>query len=253
MNGFPNSATDAELEARAKELLSGTPKEPTSLSAEFRISFLQSYYTIDGIVCGNALYRLDLFNSFLDETALRKPDEWIEYNKSHHNDFVVAPAHLQFCMLKALYENREGPFKARIETLRTGLLRQCLEMWVATSTRILYSASGRDEIIHDYNVPGHQIGAINLKGNDDFLRNVPDEITQKIIGCDSKTANEVACWISGKGAYLWRRDTVGERTVTIGAYKCADRLGVTIGESLDLSSRAFGIHVVSKRPIGGAQ
>jgi len=248
MKDFPNSYTDAELEKRTKELL-GTASTPKSPLLRFVITEKPTSYTIDGIVCAKNVYSLSLLNQPLEQCKRKDPREWLSYNQANLKDYLVVSSRLQFCMLRTLYENREGPFKDLIEKMKKQLFTPIIHEGVATSTRINYSITSIDEVIHDYGLPQKEVVPVPLKGNSAWLNGMDKSIAQALLGCECREAYLVTTWISGKFAFLCRQNVPCERAVS---FKSIVFNRFDISDIDSDPNEAFGVKVLSKKPMEDA-
>ena len=249
MNGFPN-VTDAEMQARAKELLSMPPASSVPVfSKEFRITKHEQHYTVEGVVCEGSIYAVNFLDTLLDGRAERTAGEWQDYNRTHLTDYVVAPSNLQFSIIKTLYENKQGPFKDIIDQIRAKFLSPGLgSHTIATSTHIIYSTSGMDTLAHDCGLLRQTLTSVALKGNNDFITSIDDAISQMLLSCNSRDVNDVLEWVALNHTKLSREKYCSiERVVSF--VGMSGRCEVSACASLASKGFAFGIKVLDKRPV----
>ncbi len=104
---------------------------------------------------------------------------------------------------KAYDLKNESPKEA--ESLRN-FLRQGFRQYPNTLTRIIYTPSGKDEIVHNYGTSDKYSFNENVSGPDSLIANMKDKkISESFLGTsDTDNVNNVSNWINGTNFHFWR-------------------------------------------------
>jgi len=180
------------------------PSIPTS----FSVQEATDRFTFGPISYRGDLYQVSWGKTRLDNGATHTQDEWVAQLQG--SEWMLAGGSLQFAMLHALYQEREGAQRDLVNTIlemvrpdydaRNGGNR------TVTGTRILYTPSG-DRVIHEYGSPQAYEIAAPVVGPDGWID--PgcgfDNTLETLVGTgDVPLLNEVTRWVHPVRPYLWR-------------------------------------------------
>ena len=84
-----------------------------------------------------------------------------------------------------------------------------------TSTRIVYNPSGNDLVVHSSGTSREYSLDAEVVGSDGFMGDIPDKkVLESLLGTsDVENINEVANWINGTNAFLWRLNSKPKQKV----------------------------------------
>ena len=200
------------LEEIARQLLEETPeilKTPGS-SLEDKASF----WTITNVPYRNQLYDIDLLKTLLDNGATKTQDQWSEYAKQAipKGEFHAADFPLYHALFATLYHVRDGPSKAATEEIQQFLNDKFTKYWLMTLTRVIYTPSGKDKVIHRLGLPDQYTIDEVIIGPNEWVKKAVEKAPYKALfgADDTAEIQSVYHWLTGREAYLWRLNTKQE-------------------------------------------
>ena len=209
-----------------ERIVNGIPEEQTVIVQPVQNPIMNSndnFWTINDVQYRNQIYKVDLLKTLLDEGNSKTQDEWIEYsiNAKKNNDFFCADMPLQYAIFKALYNSPDNGEK---EQARQFIQKSMRETWLSSLSRIFYSPSGNDKIIHNYKIPNEEYETSNLVVGKDRELEVSDKnvLEALVLTKDVDEVKKVLNWINETPVWIWRLNNkpknVDERVARFSAY-----------------------------------
>ena len=175
---------------------------------DFSFQDMNDFWRVNGVSYQNGIYQVDLLKTCLENNASKTQDQWAEYsnNSIKNNGFYVGNAQLYHSLFSSLFRNKDSSYKNDIEKARDFLQKSFNDYWLMTLTRINYKKSGKDEVIHDYNLPTQFSILEDIVGAKGFVTqtNPQKELKSILDSNDVNETNSVYNWITNKNLYLFR-------------------------------------------------
>ena len=117
--------------------------------------------------------------------------------------------------------------------------------WLTTLTRVQYTPTGLDTVIHNYGLPNAVSEKINFVGPDRFIDDKKDrKVCKALLGTDDVAEiNRVYQWLNGTNACLWRKNRKPQHQVDRVARFVAYSVGADLGCDGDPDSRNSSLGV----------
>lgn len=228
----------AEIERRKN---AGNPPPPNPP----RIASAGEFWTIDNVIYRRETWKVDLAKTLLDNGATKTQDNWIAYTRDARTQgaFYLPDFPLFHATINALYKQRENP---NIEEIRAWLQQQSRAKYFMTTTRILYKASGNDEVIHDHTLPAAQRIEVSFVGSDGWIKDsASPQAVQTLLGTtqNMQEINKVYRWLNQTDAYLWRLNNRSQHdTERVARFVAdSDRVDFNCNRDLQDSDSGFGV------------
>ena len=88
---------------------------------------------------------------------------------------------------------------------------------ITALTRIIYTPSGKDKVIHNYNTKEKYSLDEHIVGKDGFINPADNDALKAITGLGSSRLNEIYQWINNANCHIWRvnskPESISERAV----------------------------------------
>jgi len=229
-------------------------KTTAKSNLEFSIEELDDRYVISPISYHNGLYEVSWSRELLDGGNSYAQDEWLEILEE--GEWSLAPCPLYHATLTALYYEKDGTQKDKIENFRNLFTDNLKDNWIVTGTTILYTLSKKDIVFH-YDPIGDLELDVNIFGAPGFIsRSIAAtgqvESIEALFGTrDVGEVEKVYEWVSGKKPYLSVLDKITDETKEEMANKMAiyplgfhldhDRLGIYVDVTPEMAWCARGV------------
>src|SRR3989344_1606162 len=182
----------------------------------------EDFWRVEGVEYRNEIYTVDLSKSILFDGKSKTQDQWAEYSMQakQSGDFYIGDFPLYHALFTTLF-NQENTTQA--QEARKFLKKQFEEKWLATLTRIRYTSSGKDEVIHNFGLDDKYSIKETMIGPDEWIKNSQNtNYLEALLGTsDNEKINKVYKWIIGNDAYIGRINStpknVVDRVVGFGA------------------------------------
>ena len=219
---------------------------------------LGDYWSIDNVVYKGELYIADLSKSLLDGGNAHKQDEWASFSREskERGEFYMGNMPLNHAVFRAAYLTKDNPeCKQDTEDIRAFLKQQFRSKYPLTLTRVIYSSSGNDRIIHDYGLPDADTIDCSMMGPDEWVKDSPTpDIYQHLVG--SSDINEIHAiynWINDTNVRLYRVNSkpsnTDERVARFGAD--SGRAGLYCYGDPSVTNSGLGVRL-RKKILGGS-
>ncbi|MBS3146254.1 hypothetical protein J4471_01005 [Candidatus Woesearchaeota archaeon] len=180
-------------------------------STDFSLEDLTLSWRVNGVVYRNGIYTVDLLKVLLSHRTSRVQDQWSEYSRNaiSNAQFYVGDFPLYYSLFTSLFKNKDSEYKHEIEQAKLFIKESMFKYWLSTLTRIAYTPSGKDRVIHNHGLPDQYEVQEEIRGPDEWVKNASDKRAYKAI-LDSEDTAEIQAvfnWITEKDAYLWRVNT----------------------------------------------
>ena len=192
----------------------------------------ESFWEIPGVVYRGETGTYRLFEAMTQPMTQNELSELYEREKKAGNPHP-ADSILNFAIPLVAYNLRKkNPEEA--EELRN-FLQTSFRKYPNTLTRVIYSPSGNDRIIHNYGTSEQYSVDKKVVGKSDWLVNIPDKrVLEALLGTKNvPQINRLFQWVNGTDAYIWRLDSKPkqeeERVAWFGAI--VSRLSLTCGRN----------------------
>ena len=230
------------------------PPNPT-LKGDFSLEDLADFWTIHGISYRNEIYTVDLQKILLDNGSSKTQQQWSEFSKQaiQNNGFYVGNYPLYHSLFSSLYKNKGNQtYKDKIEEIRQFLKDKFFNHYLITLTRIIYTTSGKDKVIHNYGLNDQYETKEDIIGPNELVKTASNKAPYKALldTDDIDEINNIYKWITEKDAYLWRinkkpKKKEDERVAGFGADSSRAFLGCP-GDP-GYSDPALGVRVAKNR------
>ena len=214
---------------------------------DFTFQDMNDFWRATGVSYQNGIYQVDLLKTCLENNASKTQDQWAEYsnNAISKNEFYVGNAQLYHSLFSSLFRNKDSTFKDSIEEARAFLQKSFNDYLLMTLTRINYKKSGKDEVIHDYNLPTQFSILEDIVGADGFVTqtNPQKELKSILDSNDIDEVNSVYNWITNQNLYLWRVNSKPKKddTRVVRLYSSSDGAGLNCVRNPSVSNLALGV------------
>lgn len=191
---------------------------PEQASTTFSLEDRADHWRITGVPYRGNICPVDLLKTLLDGGAAKTQDEWVGYSREAQRQgaFHGADLLLYHALFATLYNHRDHlQHRENIEAVRAFLGDRFLGRWPLTLTRIRYTPSGKDQVIHNYGLQGTYEVLENIVGPDEYVENaVNRKPYQVLLGTDNLAEiRAVYRWITGKDTRLLRFHTRPKQVV----------------------------------------
>lgn len=188
----------------------------TALSKEFSLENRADSWITNGVEYRNGIYTVDLSKSLLPAGTInehaQRAQEAMPKGEYHAPDFPLFHS-----LINTWHQNREGPFKSKIELARSSLADLIKDEWLAMLTIARYNPSGDAIFIHNHNqTDAYQNTATNFEGPDGDITTTAN--VQGFLNALLSTAknpqeiSEVYSWFRNLPSYLWRINSKPDNT-----------------------------------------
>jgi len=213
----------AELKARR----AGTTKaEPAAVpprvvipTGNFQIESLPDRYRLHNIQYNNGVYAVDWSKELLDDGKKHTQQDWIALTQS--TEWKIPDLQLYHGTLAALYQHRDSPVKEQKKLVEE--LKQLFKadfdlgnLYMTTSTRIKYAASGGDAVTHNWGYPSAREHSLTLVGLHSYVNSssgLEAQMEALLGNRDLGEIEKVYDWVSGKKPCLLRLEQVPKQDV----------------------------------------
>jgi hypothetical protein len=201
--------TVEERDARRQALLEPMKESLGILSPSFTIESLPDRYVMGPIKYHDGLYRVAWSKTLLDGGARKTQGGWVKFLQS--GEWQLGSGPLQIALLSTLYNERDGKYKSLVEeiknTVKDDYDARSSSNRAMTGTRIIYSPTGLDKVIHEYGTLDEYTVDARIVSTNGWL--TPgcgfEESVAALVGTkDLAHLNKVTQWLHEKNAYLWR-------------------------------------------------
>ncbi len=197
-------------------------------STEPAISSIESsegYWSIYPVIYQGRQECFDLLKSPLENGASKTYDQWSAYSKQAtlQGKFHVGDFPLYNSLFTTLFRSKDGPNKVEIANIQAFLKDNLFKHWLTTLTRIRYTPSGKDVVIHNPGLKDQYEVQEDIVGPNEWVRNARKKAPYNaILGTDNTAEIQaVYNWLTGKDVYLWRvnakPDAIEERVARFDA------------------------------------
>jgi hypothetical protein len=179
-----------------------------SAPGSFTVQEATDRFTFGPVSYHGDLYQVSWSKARLDNGATHTQDEWVAQLQG--SEWMLAGGSLQFAMLHALYQERDGARRDLVSKI-ADIVRPDYDARndgnrAVTGTRIIYTPSG-DKVIHEYGSPQSYEITAPVVGPDGWID--PgcgfDNTLETLVGTgDVPLINEVTRWVHPLRPYLWR-------------------------------------------------
>ncbi len=212
-----------------------------------------TYWTIPNVQYRNGVYTVDLGKELLANGASKTQDQWSQFSQEAQarKECYVADFPLYHALFTTLFRMNDPLQQPMKEEIRTFLKEKFNEHWLMTLTRIQYTPSGKDKVIHNHNLPDQYEVEENMVGPDGFIKTIAaQQAYHALLGTDNiHEINEVYRWITGKDTYIWRLNNkpkaLDERVSWFGAFSVWSFL--VCGRVPVYSSSGLGVRVAREK------
>ena len=187
---------------------------PIIQTAGFSIEEHADRYRIYGVQHNNSMHAVDITKNLLESGASHTQEEWaaLTQNKDWQKAngiWQLGSAPLQTAAIATLCTNQniaDAVQKDLVEKVRDMLKKDFITYGMMTSTRIKYTARGKDIVYHDWNYPQQTEIKENIAGPNGFINaNCGfDNALNALCGISPAIAEQAYEYISGRKPYLWR-------------------------------------------------
>lgn len=179
-----------------------------NLMAEDKIIYSpegESSWTIPGVVYRGETGTYRLFERMNPNMAQDVLAELTETEKQKGNPHAMDSI-LHFAIFSAAHKLKDAIPK-EAESLRM-FLRESLQQWSSTLSRVRYTSKGNDEIIHNYHTSDQYILTANVVGPDSETNKIQDSRTlYAFLGTSNVShIDDVFQWLNHTSGFLWRED-----------------------------------------------
>ena len=241
-----NGSYQRYLDGDIPKQLTPETKTPINANPNFSLEDKVGFFRATGVQYRNGIYQVDLLKSLLNDGSSKTQDEWIEFSKGAigKDGFRLGDFPIHYALFNALYQNRTNPkYQQDIEQAKEFIKKQMFEKWLMTSTRTIYSQSGKDLVIHNHGLPDVYTLQEDIMGPDEWITKTSNKTPyQALLGSDDvNQINNVFNWITDKNSYLWRVNSK-QNTERVARFR-ADSDGVDLycGRVPRYSDSALGV------------
>ncbi len=200
------------------------PEKPaTNMTTRFSLEDLTDFWRINGVNYRNQIGQVDLGKAVLPSKTQDKHASFSQ-DAISKGQLYVGNTQLYHSLFTILFQNKDNPqFKDKIEETRQFLQESMKNYWLMTLSRIKYTKSGKDLVIHNYGLQDKFEIQENIVGPDGYITQInPQNELKSILGSnDVNEINQVYNWITKKDLYLWRLNNKpkenDERVVRLGS------------------------------------
>ncbi|MBI4117034.1 hypothetical protein HY449_04800 [Candidatus Pacearchaeota archaeon] len=209
LDRFMGKPIDGALE----KLLEGTKiqnaPEPIQPNPNLDFHSASEFWTVGRVPYRNGLYRIDLSKQLLDRGQNHTQDEWSQFSESakQKGDFYVGNFPLYHALFAALHNLKgDSQIEKDVEAARNFLEKEFHANWLITLTRIKYSKTGKDKVIHNHGMQNCSVVDAEFVGPDEYVEDATNmEPYKALLGTDDKNEiNSVYKWLTGRRPYLYR-------------------------------------------------
>ena len=180
---------------------------------------LNDRFIISPIEYHNGFYAVACSTELLDGGEMHTQDDWIEYSQGSGWSLPSGP--MYHATLAALYRERDGIEKESIKKIKELFKKDFANYSMMTSTRIEYSKSGLDKVVHDLGLSDSYELKNLVAGPWCFVNDNScfDNTIDALLGTkDLDEVEQVYEWVSGKKPYFWRLNNPDkkERVLVLG-------------------------------------
>ena len=217
----------------------------------FQIESLADRYRLHNVQYNNGVYVVDWSKELLENGATKKQQEWIAATQS--TEWKIPNMRLYHATLATLYRHKDHAAKEQQKLVKE--LQQVFKtdffsgkLYMTTSTRIQYAASGLDNVTHNFGYPFAQKHLLALAGQDGYVDSSSGMEAQMEVLLGSRDLAEIEKmyeWVSGKKPYLWRLEQAlqqdEERAAVLGCNYGINRFNIYCGGDFDNSRPSRGV------------
>lgn len=236
-----------------ERIVNGVPEEQIPIVQPVQNPIMNStddFWTINNVQYRNQIYNVDLLKTLLDDGSSKTQDEWVEYsiNAKKNNDFSCVDMPLQYAIFKALYNSPDNGEK---EQARQFIQKSMRETWLSSLSRIFYSPSGNDKIIHNYKILNEEYEISKLVVGKDRELEVSDKnvLEALVLTNDVDEVKKVLNWINETPVWIWRLNNkpkdVDERVARFVASD--DRAGLSCNWGPSYLGSSLGVRAAKQR------
>lgn len=210
------------------------------------------HWRVEDVVYRDGVYSVDLAKKLL---PARTQDEHARHAREARqtNDFHAAEAPLYHSVFTTIFRNHDSQQQAIREQIRS---RAFFNRWLMTLTKIIYTPTGQDTVIHNVGLPDQYEVNENITGPNEWLnwRSNTDKLYRALLGTEGISGiREVYMWIARKEyTYLWRLDhkSTNNDERVVGFYTDRQRVGLNCKGKLSYICASLGVRIMS---VVGAQ
>ena len=213
------------LDDIAEALLRGPKKHRMKTSNTICLEEHAGFWRVRGVEFKDKIYSVDLRKKLLCNGSSKTQDGWAEYSRRAiaHNQFYVGDLPKYTAFFETLFMNRNGECADGIEEIRS-FVGNVFSRGLATLTRIIYKASGKDKAMHNFGLLDQYDVEEDIAGKAALIKKaLGTPMYSALFGTeDAAEINLVYKWLTNKKVRLQRISgkpkTASGRTVRFGKY-----------------------------------
>lgn len=178
---------------------------PTGLPGKFTLTEQDDRYVLNPVFYRGELYRVGLSKKLLDNGDSHTQDAWLATLKD--SPWHVPSGPLMLNIVNKLYEERAGEYAKIIKKVQGILRKDFKDNWMSTSTRVRYTASGLDEVTHDYGTNEEWSVEADVVGPSlwvDAQSNCGESLDALLGTNHVEHLTTLTQWLNKQNPYLWR-------------------------------------------------
>ena len=226
----------------------------------FSVEDLTDRYRLHNVVYEGKECTVDWSKALLDGGNNHTQDDWV--NRTKDEEFRLAPGPLYGASMLALHGNKDvgDPQQKDLVNRVATMFKSDFDPdkpYMTTSTRVIWTPQGPDEVYHRYGYPDMSQIDRDLVGPNEYIGPGFEDFTDAMLGTrDVATLEHAVTWLTGMKPYVLRFNQrpqqIEKRVLRVGCYVYEFDIDTIVSIDDGWPARGVVVRAVASSGAGGA-